>query len=370
LDHGGRRRTRNGPFGRERFLVDGTLRAVDTVAPYEWSWDTTRELNGDRRLELRAVDIAGRTTLSDARTVTVANDKSSIALLSPGEAERVSTMAPYFIRWAAGPGKLAFKSFRVEIAPTGKAFTPIAGCEALPANARTCTWTTPGPVATKAVVRVTGFDTAGAQAIVTSAPFRIQSTAPTLAVKFPDTATTVGIGSTQALTWTTSLGFYSPWNIELSRDGGGSWDMLGPEFFALQNVRRWVVDAPATSQGLVRVSAVNTALQDQSQSVFKIAAPTLAMQGVTSSTVWTAGTRVKVKWATNLGAYDRLNLRLSVDNGVSFPIVLAGSVPASEKVVTITVPAIATAQARVRIESLVNDAWRSTSSGPFRIVVP
>jgi hypothetical protein len=131
-----------------------------------------------------------------------------------------------------------------------------------------------------------------------------------------------------------------------------------------------VVDAPATSQGLVRVSAVNTALQDQSQSVFKIAAPTLAMQGVTSSTVWTAGTRVKVKWATNLGAYDRLNLRLSVDNGVSFPIVLAGSVPASEKVVTITVPAIATAQARVRIESLVNDAWRSTSSGPFRIVVP
>jgi hypothetical protein len=351
-------------------LVDGELRAVDTVAPYEWTWDTTRELNGQRRLELRAVDIAGRTSVSDARTVRVANDSGTVDLLSPGTGERVSTRAAYSIRWAAGAGKAPFKSFHVAMAPNGKTFTPVAGCETLPASARTCVWSAPGPVTNHAVVQVTAVDTAGGKSVTTSGTFRVQSTAPTLAVKFPDTPTTVGIGSTHALTWATSLAFYSPWNIELSRDAGAAWETLSSQFFALQNQFRWVVAGPATSQGRVRVSAVNTTLQDQSQSLFTIAPATLAVQDLAASTVWTAGARVKVKWTTNLGAYDQLNVRLSVDGGLSFPIVLAGSVPAADKLVTITVPSIATTQARVRIESLVNDSWSSTSSTNFRIAVP
>lgn len=51
---------------RVDLLVDGGLRAVDTVPPYEWNRDTTRAINGARRLQLRAVDIAGRTTVSES----------------------------------------------------------------------------------------------------------------------------------------------------------------------------------------------------------------------------------------------------------------------------------------------------------------
>src|SRR5688572_217632 len=41
-------------------LIDGVLRFVDDVPPYEWTWDTTKDLNGERTLELRAIDVADR----------------------------------------------------------------------------------------------------------------------------------------------------------------------------------------------------------------------------------------------------------------------------------------------------------------------
>jgi hypothetical protein len=351
-------------------LVDGALRLVDTGAPYEWAWDTTRELNGDRNLELRALDIAGRVAASETRVVRVANPQASLMLLSPNGSEVASTAAPYHIRWAAGAGSAPLTRFRVEVAPNGRTFNTIAECATLSASARECVWNAPGPTSSKAVVRVTAIDALGQEVATTSAAFRIQSAPPTVTVKFPNSAATVGVGSTQSLFWTSPLGLFGTWRVELSRDGGSNWETIAPAFLLLENGLRWTANGPATSEGLVRVSNANVAVHDVSDALFTIAPPSLAVTGLPGSTVWTANTQTKVKWTTNLGEYDRLNVRLSTDGGNTFPLIIAGAVPAAARMTTVTVPPVSTSSARILIEALGNSAWKAISSANFRIVLP
>ena len=53
------------------FFVDNVLRAVDTVAPYEFTWDTSAEAAGTHSLRAEAHDLDGFRALSGNRTVTV-----------------------------------------------------------------------------------------------------------------------------------------------------------------------------------------------------------------------------------------------------------------------------------------------------------
>jgi hypothetical protein len=106
---------------------------------------------------------------------------------------------------------------------------------------------------------------------------------------------------------------------------------------------------------------VSAPLEDVSSVPFNITEPSLRVTAPSASTTWTAGTQAKVNWKSNLGEYDRLNVRLSTDGGVSFPFLLAASVPGTGRVVTVTVPPVATATARIGIESLDHAEWRVVS---------
>jgi hypothetical protein len=351
-------------------LVDGELRLVDTVAPYEFAWDTTRELGGPHTLQLRTIDIAGQVSSSSTRLVQVRNPLPTIQLLSPVRNARVFTGLPYRIRWATGEPVNPVSSVGVEVAADGKTFQPLSGCALLPPSPQECIWNAPGPVSTKTVVRVTATDANGAQASVNSGPIRVQSGTPTLKVAFPSKAAVLGLGSTQSLSWTLGLEPGAPVNVEISRNGGGSWELLAGSARRYTNELRWTVTPPAVLQGQLRVTSLNVPLQDASDVFFTIADPVLQATGPSASTIWEAGARVTVPWTTNLGSYDRLNVRLSTDGGVTFPILLAASVPATDRKVTVTVPAFATASARILIESLSEPAWRAMSTADFRITIP
>jgi hypothetical protein len=55
------------------FLVNGIVKATDTVAPYSFAWDTSALPNGSYTLATRAFDPAGNNALSAPVAVTVAN---------------------------------------------------------------------------------------------------------------------------------------------------------------------------------------------------------------------------------------------------------------------------------------------------------
>ena len=56
-----------------RFLVDSTLIATDTSAPFSTDWNTTHVTNGLHELRAVATDTSGNTSISDPITVTVSN---------------------------------------------------------------------------------------------------------------------------------------------------------------------------------------------------------------------------------------------------------------------------------------------------------
>ena len=55
------------------FLADGVLLGTDTVAPYSFSWDTTKVANGSHTLKSRATDTSGNIGESASVSVTVSN---------------------------------------------------------------------------------------------------------------------------------------------------------------------------------------------------------------------------------------------------------------------------------------------------------
>ncbi|HWP99702.1 MAG TPA: carbohydrate-binding protein, partial [Vicinamibacterales bacterium] len=61
------------------FYVDDALAAVDSSAPYRWTWDTRGVADGAHTLEARAHDIAGRRGSSGVVSVRVANGTAAAA---------------------------------------------------------------------------------------------------------------------------------------------------------------------------------------------------------------------------------------------------------------------------------------------------
>ncbi|MBP9710702.1 MAG: PQQ-dependent sugar dehydrogenase [Candidatus Pacebacteria bacterium] len=76
-------------------VVDGTdVGAEDTVAPYEFAWNTTTLTNGTHTISARARDIAGNTGTAPQITVTVSNQATPTNLIQNGDMETQVGTAP------------------------------------------------------------------------------------------------------------------------------------------------------------------------------------------------------------------------------------------------------------------------------------
>jgi photosystem II stability/assembly factor-like uncharacterized protein len=90
-----------------------------------------------------------------------------------------------------------------------------------------------------------------------------------LALGSPNGGESYAVGSTLNITWN-STGFTSA-KIELSRDGGTSWETLNASAPAGDHAYAWTVQAPASSQCKVRLSdSANPALTDITDGLFAI----------------------------------------------------------------------------------------------------
>src|SRR6185295_4401935 len=58
--------------------VGGVLLATDTLAPWSFSWDTTKKANGTYPVNARAYDAAGHVTASASVNITVSNGTTTI----------------------------------------------------------------------------------------------------------------------------------------------------------------------------------------------------------------------------------------------------------------------------------------------------
>jgi len=201
----------------------------------------------------------------------------TVRVVRPNTAgEKLFTATPFTIRWDAADD-VALGRMDVFVSTNGGAvYTPVRGCAGLPGTARECTWTTPGPVTTRGRIRVVATDAAGHSAAdVSDANFSIVSGHAVISVTRPNTALTWPIGTTQQLTWTQNLGINAPVSIELSRDGGSTWERLAAPVSsssATSGTFGWRVTGPPTTHGRIRVSGLDVAVGDVSNVNFRITA--------------------------------------------------------------------------------------------------
>jgi hypothetical protein len=279
---------------------------------------------------------------------------ATVTVTAPNGGEKLYSNTPYTIAWAGGGAA----SFDVSASADGGAtYAPVAGCTGLPAAARSCVWTTPGPASTNARIKVTAHSAAGSIADVSNGAFTIVDGAALVTVTFPNSAVNLGIGSTQVIKWTHNLGTNSFVRIELSRDGG----LTYPETLAAahKNAKatsgsfNWVVAGPATAgaQARIRVSWIAGAAGDTSNQNFRIAPVFITVTAPLAGTVWAFDSTQIVKWTTNLGALDRVNVQLSTTGVDGTYTMMAGgsNVIATKKKAGVQVPSAATSSARIKV---------------------
>jgi len=87
-------------------------------------------------------------------------------------------------------------------------------------------------------------------------------TVPGITVTAPNTAVSWDVGSTQAVSFTHNLGVGQAVNIDISRDGGASWNLITTvtTASATSGGFSWTVTGPATTQALFRATWVSSTL--------------------------------------------------------------------------------------------------------------
>src|SRR6185295_2712274 len=248
-------------------------------------------------------------------------------------------------------------SFTVELSRTlADPFVPIASCANLPASAVSCAWTPTGTFTPEARVRVIARN--AAQTVIdTSGPFQIAITPPVITVNIPNTAVRWAIGSTQSIRWSHNLGAAALVQLELSRDGGASWETLGPPMHNLTTtvgLVDWVVTGPPTAAALIRATWTDGPAADTSNVPFAIEDPRITVTTPNGGQIWALDGQRTIAWTHNLGTNFPVSVELSRDGGTSWTTI-AGSMPnttATSGQFAWLVTGPVTSQARVRVRTV------------------
>ena len=225
----------------------------------------------------------------------------------------------------------------------------------------------------KVIARDTSSNTAND---TSNADFTIVAGTPTLTVTQPDTALDWPIGSVQQIKWSHTLGMSAWVSIELSRNAGSTWEVLSPSFKNTANgtgTFDWTVTGPVTTQGRVRVTWLNGPVTDTSNANFTISAAEITVSAPSAATTdWGYGTLQTISWKTNLASSAKVNIKLSTDNGATYPYTLATNLSATAKKFDVTIPTLpsATSTARVKVEWAAVPSTNGVNPIGFKVSPP
>jgi CSLREA domain-containing protein len=336
-----------------------------------------------------ALDLAFSAAVAEARSGSVtifdnaggphvvaltANDSAPLTavVVSPNGGEKVFVGVPLSVRWTA-TGSVTGHPASIDIALStngGSSFANITACFNLPGAQTACTWT-PAATSGNARIRVTARDADGLTVSDASdASFTIAAGPPAVTVAVPNTAVVWTAGTVQTIKWTDNLGPAGAVNLDLSRDGGTTWEPLASGVVNTSNTAgsfQWTVTGPPTLNALVRATWTNGTISDSSNAAFAIAAPALTVASPNTAVTWRAGSTQNIKLSHNLGAGQPVSLDVSHDGGLSWAP--AGTVTTTGAGGTFawTVTGPPTANALIRATWAGHPAVTDTSDAAFII---
>jgi hypothetical protein len=201
--------------------------------------------------------------------------------------------------------------FRIEASrDDGATWSTVGSMRAQASRARFW-WTVAGPATARLRFRVSA-DGSMRAADLNDAPITVDVAALSL-----EGLNTLhwGLGSTQTIRWAHNLGARVGVAIDLSRDGGATWEPLearvdtsGTETTAW----KWTVTGPATQRGVLRIKSLDGIAAGELHSIV-IAPPFIQLAPVRPATPWHACEPRRLRWTSNLGRSDVVQLQMSGD---------------------------------------------------------
>ena len=283
----------------------------------------------------------------------------SLTVTGPAAGSQVYAGAPLLITWSSNLPAMSLVS--VELSRDGGSTFEVLAAAA--PNTGSFAWVASGPESFAVHARVTASDLPAASS--TSGPFAIVS--PSLTVTAPAAGTLASAGTPVTITWTHNLPDSDPVTIELSRDGGASFELL-EDAAANTGSFVWIASGPDAAEARVRVTSIGVVPASGLSAAFQIAVPAVTVTSPTAGASWAIGTARTISWAsTNLPAGDTVRVELSRDGGASWTT-LAAAAPATGSLPwTASAPATTVAIVRVSANGSVPAVG---ASGAFAIGSP
>jgi hypothetical protein len=197
--------------------------------------------------------------------------------------------------------------------------------------------------------------------------------APSITVTAPNTAVTWPARNSRNVTFNHNLGVGQSVNVDVSRDGGTTWALIGTltTTSATSGTFAWLVTGPSTPQARIRVRSASGAVSDTSDANFTITA-SVTVTSPNTAVTWGAGTTRTITWTHTLGVSQSVDIAFSPDNGATW-IPLASGVPnstATSGTYTAAMPAVLTTQGRVRIGWSSDPSDSDSSDGLVTVATP
>jgi probable HAF family extracellular repeat protein len=200
--------------------------------------------------------------------------------------------------------------------------------------------------------------------------WRPASRPPALRVTTPNRPSSWGRDTRQRLAWTYH-GNAPQFQIDISRNGGASWDFLSTvpnRAGAAQNFF-WTVTGPSTTRARLRVTAIADEATDVNDADIRIARAAIAVLRPSATTVAEIGSRLTIFFTHNLGARKPIGIDVSGDGGGTWRTIAAhasttGSTTSSFNWAVDLMP---TGSGRARIRALDGSGAVATSPR-FRVV--
>ena len=173
------------------------------------------------------------------------------------------------------------------------------------------------------------------------------------------------VGSSQNITWTQSN--VSNVKLEYSTNNGSTWIQIVASVSASSGSYSWTIPNTVSTSCIVRVTDVsNSAVTDQSNSVFSISAPasSITVTSPNGGENWISGYQYSITWTY----FNVTNLKIeyTTNNGTSWNTITT-DVPASSGSYIWTVPNRPSASCKVRLTSTTNSNITAQSNSNFII---
>jgi hypothetical protein len=308
------------------------------------------------------IRVTARDGVSDASNgvFSIVTGTPQITVSVPNTAVNVGIGSTQQIKWTHNLG--AGSRVRIELSrDDGVTFAETLVAAHLNGTASgTYTWLVAGPATPGARARIRVSWNNGPASDVSNTSFTI---APIfLTLSGPVVGSSWGLDTTQRVQWTTNLGALDRVHVQLSTAGAaGPFTTLSTNVVA--TLKKADVLVPATPTLLARVRLVwanpppGLSASALNAGNFTIEPAAIAVTAPRAGEVWASGSSKTIKWTSNLGKLEPVEIRLSRDSGVTYPIVVIATTPA-DGAHAVTVPAAWGSQTTTRIRV----AWLKTPS--------